>query len=137
MEQYLLQEINNDIKRRIDLLYRDSKYKININNDELYNKCKLREMTIFETQEKTLRGPHKIAKDSSRCQGRIWGNCDTTRVRKDSNGDWIYGFQCKRQHQPNEIYCGMHLKSLTHGNFFEIPPHQHFERFKQNSLCGE
>lgn len=132
MEQILMNELNAELKRRLERI--TNKYNIDISLDELFEKYKIKEISILETPEKVIRGPHKIAKNDKRCQARIWGKDIKNRVRWDKDQEeWIYGHQCKRTQQDNELYCGIHLKHLGHGNFFEEVPHSHFDRFKYSN----
>ena len=137
MDKLLLKEINTEIMKRLKRLI-ESGYNFNLDIDKLYEKYKLKEIYLLETSKVEKRGPHKVAETDSRCQARIWGKDPKTRVRKDEQTKkWLYGHQCSRNAKENEIYCGIHLKSLTHGNYYKDVPHIHFDKFKYNNICGE
>jgi hypothetical protein len=72
---------------------------------------------------------HKIPIDNKRCLGRVWNN---GKVTLNTNGNLIFGDQCKRTKQDESDFCGIHNKSLTHGRIDLDPPHKHFEKFIKN-----
>ena len=96
---------------------------------------------------------HDKSKDNNnQCIARCWGY-GTFKVKQDlekniysigsyikynKNQDkWIYGIQCSKKKVAGSRYCGIHLKQLqnynylTHGIFNELPPHQHYDKYKQ------
>lgn len=127
-DNYLIDEINVLLKEKIGNI--SKKYAFKQNPNELYNKFELKTINIIDTKQKILRKSSEIPEGNTRCQGRIWANGKTVK----ENGKWIYGAQCKRKHKPDEKYCGIHIRSLAHGNFFEAVPHDHFDKFKFNNL---
>lgn len=70
--------------------------------------------------------PHTVPDEEHRCQGRIWGGEDSVCL---NDGKWNYGERCKNRKMDGSLYCGIHDKSLTHGNFFESPPHDHYKKY--------
>lgn len=70
-----------------------------------------------------------------RCVARCWGGDGC--VKYDTiNKKWIYGTRCKRVKYRNDL-CKTHLKQfnsskgLRHGRFDELPPHEHYLKYKQ------
>ena len=127
-DNYLIDELNALLRKKIETI--SKKYSFKQTPDELYHKFELKTINIIETRPKSSRKSSEIPEDIYRCQGRIWAKGQVY----NENGNWIYGSQCKRKHKPNEKYCGIHMRSLTHGNYFEDVPHDHFDKFKFNSL---
>jgi hypothetical protein len=70
-------------------------------------------------------GKHRIANNDNRCMARIWNNGSVT--KQDSK--IIYGDRCKRCKLEDGDFCGIHSKSLTHGNYNLEPPHNHFQKY--------
>ena len=102
------------------------------NTEYIYKTLKIKKLnSVAESKERTQfkKGTkHSVAEGDSRCCGRIWGGKHT--VKKTENG-WVYGIQCSRKKHSCERYCLIHLRSLTHGDFFQDPPHNHYEKYKQ------
>ena len=69
-----------------------------------------------------------IPPDRFRCNARVWGG--PTSVRKINN-KWCYGHRCSRYKIHKTNYCKTHLKTLPHGDFDKNPPHNHYNKFKQ------
>ena len=125
-DNYLIEEVNLLIKKKLEKITHTHKFNKTV--DELYSKFKINEITILESKVKQTRKSSEIP--INRCEGRIWANGKTIK----ENDKWIFGEQCKRKHKPDEKYCGIHLRNLGHGNFFEDVPHDHFEKYKVNNL---
>ena len=121
-DEYLIDEVNILIKKKLEQINRTYNFIKPI--DELYSKFKISTISIIEPKVKQISKPSEIP--INRCQGRIWAKGKTI----EENGNWIIGEQCKRKHKQDEKYCGIHLRNLGHGNFFETVPHDHFEKFK-------
>jgi hypothetical protein len=86
------------------------------------------QINILPTPIKITNKPHRIPTEN-RCEGRIWGT-KTSVYYDEKTKQWNTGSQCKRKAQPDNLYCKIHIKSLTHGNINKDPHHNHFEKYK-------
>lgn len=76
-----------------------------------------------------------ITNSQVRCTARTWANGKVV-FDKDTES-WTYGAQCTKTKYGSKSYCPQHLKliekhgQLVHGDFFQPPPHPHYEKFKK------
>lgn len=76
-----------------------------------------------------------IAQPTLQCCARKWDNGNV--AFDDTNKEWTYGAQCTKTKYGSARYCPQHLKliekhgALVHGDFFQPPPHPHYEKFKK------
>jgi hypothetical protein len=125
MESYLVDEINIHLKTKLDRIYQ--KYSFNISNQDIYDKYKINSLNIIPTIERPIKDhtKHSIAIKECRCEGRVWNKGIVEIVA----GNYIYGGHCSRTKNRDSKYCGIHSRSEGHGNFFELPPHEHFKKY--------
>ena len=69
-----------------------------------------------------------------KCTARTWAQ---GHVHFDNHHkQWTYGTQCTKLKYATTHYCPQHLHlirkhgSLLHGDFFNPPPHNHYDKFK-------
>ena len=71
---------------------------------------------------------------NERCTARCWGGTNPVEYNPETK-KWIFGKQCKKNSVDNG-YCTLHYKlsvrscGLTNGDFFEDPPHKHYDKYK-------
>ena len=132
MEYIASQDINN-------FLYSIS-IKYNIDLDVLRD----RYLPIITIEKKKFQfkrnlNPRKpnitISHPSLRCTARKWDNGNVS--FDDTTQQWTYGAQCTKTKYGSSNYCPQHLSlikkhgALVHGDFFQPPPHPHYEKFKK------
>ena len=131
--------IINDIHNLISFLFNN--YNLSKNNLDFYLKRYSPNISIennFRKKNKLIKKKkkynHYIPHTSQRCIARIWGK--PPYVSYDmSNKKWIYGTRCSRYKHKNRL-CLTHYKQsiskygLTHGSFFNEPPHLHYLKYK-------
>lgn len=117
----------------LEVVYKFTKRQMKQNKEHLLNTpetlaSSLKPTKIITTKPRTKKKgtAHSIPDDQHRCQGRIWGGEDSVCLQNDK---WNYGERCKNRKMDGSLYCGIHDKSLTHGNFFESPPHDHYKKY--------
>ena len=127
MNDIIHHDINNflysiSIKYNLDIDVLRDRYLPNINIEKKKYKFKRKIKPRSNTITSSITQPH------TRCSARIWnaGHVEFNNHTKQ----WIYGAQCTKIKYANQKYCSIHLKKLGHGDFFQPPPHPHFEKFK-------
>ena len=128
MNDIIHHDINNllysiSIKYNLDIDVLRDRYLPNINIEKKKYKFKRKIKPRSKTITSSITQPH------TQCSARVWGG-GHVEFNSQTN-QWICGAQCTKIKYANKKYCSLHLKKLVHGDFFQPPPHPHFEKFKQ------
>ena len=135
IEELMIKSINDDLMKLFIELEGTYGNECGFTKEELYATYKVsgiakirgykREFIVVSPRELNL---------EEKCNARIWGGNIPRVVFNERTDSWEYGLQCSRNKKSGEKYCGIHLRSLPHGDINEEPPHRHFESHKKIDL---
>lgn len=141
---FLKQSINDIISQDIYNLIVSLNHLYNINNLQLLLNRYLPNITIntkqkhikkHTTKNRKKHSFHKLPHSNLRCSARCWGGKHSVKYNPITK-KWTYGTMCKKTKLHNSKYCKIHTKQsltsygLTNGDFFESPPHPHYNKYK-------
>lgn len=129
MQNLIFDVLDDDYNEFLNYIYTTYKLSKKISLDTFKEKYKLNRL-VFYNSESEKRGTNTISvpDDKLRCVARVWGGKDS--VYKTENGNWNYGYRCKRRCLSDKQFCVLHCKSQTHGIYSLDPPHNHYDKYK-------
>lgn len=135
IEELMIKSINDDLVKLFDELEEKYGSECGFTSDELYASYKITGITKIKGYKRkfTVVSPRELNLEE-KCNARIWGGNVPRVVFNERTDSWEYGLQCSRNKKSGEKYCGIHLRSLPHGDINEEPPHRHFESHKKIDL---
>ena len=129
LNDYINQTIKNEIENLLETL------------DRLNEKDNIEQLKQIYIPDIDYKKKHtnkfivtKKHTSNERCTARCWGGANPVEYNLKTQ-KWIYGKQCKKNSVING-YCTLHDKlsvrswGLTNGDFFEDPPHKHYDKYK-------
>lgn len=132
LKNLLNQTITNDIEHLLETLDRLNKK----SNIEMLKQKYIPDIDYNKKKKKFKVTKNNKSNETSncRCTARCWGGANPVEYNPETQ-KWTYGKQCKKNSVKNG-YCTIHYKlslrtnGLTNGDFFEEPPHKHYDKYK-------
>ena len=132
IDSILVSLLNSDMEQMFKQIVKDYNDKVpEMTVDSLNKMFKISEVKrIGESKLTNACGkpPEKLS-DNHRCMARIWGSTPPVAYYCHQKKKYIYGERCTRPKKGEGDYCGLHMKSLPHGIYGKLPPHEHFEKY--------